>query len=338
MPNVYGLTMTNYSNSYLDQFRRCPLSAHFKYDLRLRQRDEGVGRHHMEFSLAFHGALETLYESVADHPQLQPYYNCSPAEGNAILHAAQKTFMFGYPTQLDSNDWAKTQENGVAALTEYVKRWRNEDRKWKVLSTEQLDRGEDGFVVKLDLVVQDRETEQIYGVDHKVTGKYLNYDYFNQFEPNAQITEYVRFIKERYGNCDGFIINAIALRHRQRAYKGEPAGSWFAFERQTFNRNERQLEQGLTDRLYWIDRIEDAKAKSIYGMSTSQCRWCEYRDICKAGWSYPEDAELIDITYRRICGRWFGEPLQPCQLDREHSGEHAPSLPVAVPFEVEVEV
>lgn len=312
--------MTNYSNSYLDRFRRCPLSAHFKYDLRLRQRDGGTGRHHQEFSLAFHAALEKLYSET--------YHFTEP----------NKVFLENYPIQLDPDDWAKTQENGSLALAEYIKRWAREDRKWRVLSTEQLDRGEDGFVVKLDLVVEDRETGQIYGVDHKVTGKYLNYDYFNQFEPNAQITEYVRFIKERYGNCDGFIINAIALRHRQRAYKGEPAGSWFAFERQTFNRNERQLEQGLADRLYWIDRIEDAKAKSIYGMSTSQCRWCEYRDICKAGWSYPEDAELIDITYKRIHGKWFGDPLQPCVLERDHKGDCSAVIVTPTMFEVEVEV
>jgi len=309
--------VTNYSNSYLQRFRDCPLACFYQYELRLRKRDEGV-LHHMEYSRAFHEALRHLY--LGD-----------------TLQAAQQAFLDGYPRQLDESDLAKTRHNGVTALAQYASRWREEDRRYKVLSVETLEHAEDGFVVKLDLVLQELATEQIYNMDHKVTGAYLNYDYWSKFEPNSQMCEYNRWTKERYGYCDGFIVNAIALRYRQRAYKGEPAGVWFAFERQTFNVNPSQMQADLDSRRYWVDRVEHAKATAQWGMNTGACKFCEYRDLCKAGWFWPDDAELIDIGYRRICGKWFGEPLQPCQLDREHDGEHALQSPDAV-TEITIEV
>lgn len=318
-------SVTNYSHSYLNRYRECPLACYYRNELRLRKRDEGGESHHMAYSKAFHEGLGWLYQNDYAHSSELPQ----------LVKIAQHLFLDNYPTQLAADDLAKTRENGVAAIAAYVTRWKEEDKRWKVLSCETLDNQDDGFVVKLDLVVQDLATEQILGIDHKVTGKYLNYDYWANYEPDSQVIEYVRFIKERYGYCDGFIINAIALRHRQRAYKGEAAGPWFAFERQTFNVNERQMEADLTSRQYWVDRVEHSKATGIWGMNTSQCKFCEYRELCKAGWFYPDDAELIDINYRRVCGKWFGEPLQPCQLDREHDGGHALEVPV-VEFQVEV--
>ncbi len=310
--------MTHYSNSYLQRFRDCPLACFYHNELRLRKRDEGAETHHMAYSRAFHEALRLHYSGES-------------------LKTAQQAFLDNYPQQLDVGDLAKTRHNGVAALAQYMSRWQEEDRRYRVLSVETLDKQEDGFVVKLDLVLQDTTTDQIYGMDHKVTGRYLNYDYWSGFEPNSQMVEYVRFVRERWGFCDGFIINAVALRHRQRAYKGEPAGPWFAFERQTFNVNTRQMEADHVSRHYWQERVEHAKATGVWGMNTSQCKFCEYRDLCKASWFWPDDAELIDIGYRRVCGRWFGEPLQLCQLDRDHEGEHEVQLlPATTEIVVEV--
>lgn len=322
---------SRYSHSYLNRYRSCPLSAQFHYELKLRKRDEGSESHHMSYSKAFHEGLRVLYDD-------KPYFELSDIEASLRLRQAQRTFREHYPIQLNQDDAAKTAVNGVEALTQYVRRWRQEDRRFKVLTCERMDNQDDGFVVKLDLVVQDIHTEQIYGIDHKVTGKYLNYDYWTAYEPNSQITEYVRFVKERFGYCDGFIVNAVALRHRQRAYKGEPAGFWSAFERQTFNRNDRQLSHELLDRHYWEGRVEESKLTGSWGMNTSQCKFCEYREICKAGWVWPEDQDLIEIQYRRICGKWFGAPLMPCALDREHVGDHDAHPEISVDSELLVEV
>lgn len=307
-----------YSNSYLQRYRECPLACFYHYELKLRKREEGSESHHMAYSRAFHDGLRHLYLGSS-------------------LREAQDTFLEGYPRQLDQSDNAKTRQNGIKCMGLYAQRWKEEDRKYRVLTVEELSNQEDGFVVKLDLVLQHVDTEQIYAMDHKVTGKYLNFDYWMQFEPNSQIVEYVRYVQEKFGFCDGFIVNAIMLRWLQKASKNGPAGLWCNFERQTFNVNPRQMEADKDSRTYWIDRVEDSKATGRWGLNTSSCKFCEYRDLCKAGWFYPEDEELISISYRRVCGKWFGEPLQPCQLDQDHDGEHSPVVvEEQVEFEIEV--
>lgn len=358
--------MTNYSNSYLQRFRECPLACYYHNELRLRKRDDGTESHHMAYSKAFHLGLAVLYNDP------QAYI----ASSTALLRQAQQSFLDTYPRQLDPADLAKTRQNGITALAQYVSRWREEDKRYKVLSVETMDNQEDGFVVKLDLVLQDMATEQIFGLDHKTTKKYLNYDYWSGFEPNSQIVEYVRYIKERWGFCDGFIINAISFRWQaEKDKRGGFNGQWLdlnnaeangysmrerrfskyhkrdmlacwglrtSFERQTFNVNERQMQANYDSRQYWTDRVEHAKATGLWGMNTSQCKFCEYRDLCKAGWFWPDDAELIDIGYRRICGRWFSPavnaPLAPCQLDREHEDDHAVQSPEQLPTEITIEV
>jgi CRISPR/Cas system-associated exonuclease Cas4 (RecB family) len=315
--------MSHYSNSYLEKYRECPLACLYRYELRLRKREEGIESHHMAYSRAFHEGLRRLYL-------------------DSTLREAQDAFLEHYPRQLDIGDLAKTRQNGITVLVEYARRWSEENKRYRVIEVEQLDHAEDGFVVKLDLVWQHKETEQIFPCDHKVTGKYLNYDYWRQFEPNSQIVEYVRYVKEKFGFCDGFIIDAVSMRHLQRASKNGPAGFWCNFERQTFNVNERQMEADLDSRRYWIDRIEHSKESGRWGMNTKSCYFCEYRDLCKAGWFYPEDQELIEISYRQVCGRWFRpseeEPLVPCALDLDHGGEHALTIPDEAQVEFEIEV
>ena len=45
-------------------------------------------------------------------------------------------------------------------------------------------------------------------------------------------------------DADQRIVNALKVGFRQRAYKGEPAGFHCEFQRQIFNRNKDQVEDG----------------------------------------------------------------------------------------------
>lgn len=289
-----------YSNSSILCFARCPLQHHFRYDAHLSARN--ADSHDMMYGSAMHKGLAVLYRG-------------------GTLKAAQDAFLEAYPMQIDLDDRAKTRPNGVKVLAWYVQEYANDWERWDVLQCEDLQKGEDEFVVKLDLVVRDRETNQVLGIDHKITGRYLNFDYWSEFEPNSQISEYIRYIKEAYEYCDGFIINAVSLRFRQKAYKGEPAGFWSRLERQTFNRNDEQLEQDYNDRLYWISRIEAARAANYWGKNTSSCRFCPYKDICKVGWTWEQDKDLILLNYMQVCGEPVGEDY--CNLEGGHDGEHA---------------
>ena len=181
-----------------------------------------------------------------------------------------------------------------------MKRGVVEDKKWRIVSVEERDEfdygQEDAFSVKPDLILENIEFGGIYGLDHKTVGgsnATLSYDFWGRFDPNSQITKYVSFIKSKYGDCSGFYINAIGLGFRQRVYKGEPAGFWYRFERQMFNRNESQLEQEKLDTRYWINRIEQSKRDNEWGANTDSCKFCSYKTICAPGWILPSYPEFI---------------------------------------------
>lgn len=309
-----------YSNSYLVQHQKCPLSAHLQHDLHLAAR--GGSSHHLAFGAACHDAWYTLY-----------------TEND--IKKAQATLRARYPKQIDLEDLGKTADNGCFAIECYVKEY-NWDKQWKILSLEEMDAGEDNYVVKLDMVVEDIRTGDILGLDHKFTGSYLNADFFNQFNPNSQVTQYYKYIIEKYGRCDGFIIDAVSLRHRSRAstYQGvkQAAGPWVAMERLVLNRTEQQIEQDTISRDDTITDIERCRALGRYRMHTSSCRFCAYRSICAAGWDASHDMELILQNYRQVCDKWVHDKGFHCQLDLNHDGEHSPETPDEQTTEFEVEL
>lgn len=315
MSGVYGLMMA-YSNSQLQTYKNCPLQWRFYWDLGLRRVDDEVGDHHLRYGAAFDKGLQAYYRGQS-------------------WSEIKEAFLNAYPTQLDPSDAAKTRENGVIALASYVKRWHQEDKRWQILEVNT--RKDDELAsVQIDLVVRDKEQGGIWLVDHKTTGSYLNYRYWERFQPNTQITYYLDTARSVYGEIEGFIINAISFRYRERAYKGEPAGFWCNFERQVFNRNESQLAYERLSRADWIYDLERSRENGFFRTNTDACYRCQFKSICAPGWTWEDDAELINIQYRQACAVKFANGY--CELDRGHEGDHAPSLPVAAPFEVEVEV
>lgn len=319
---------TAYSNSQLQSYKDCPLQYHFYWELGLRQRDDEAADHHLRYGDAFHQGLAVLYGS--EHP----YYSMSDFDLSGLIQQAQRKFLDAYPVQLDLRDQAKTRANGVKALLDYACRWRADDKSWKVLEVET--RSDDPWSVKPDMVVENVEQGGIYLVDHKTTGAYLNYQYWGQFQPNSQITHYLDYARSKYGPIDGFIINAIGFRFRERAYKGEPAGFWSNFERQVFNRNDFQIEHERQSRQSWIEDLERSRANGFWRTNTRACRFCSYRSICAPGWDWETDRELIEIQFRQACAAHITDGY--CALDRGHDGECSPLAPVVMSSELVVEV
>lgn len=307
--------MARYSNSYIQKFAQCPLASHYKYDLHLTPSDGES--HDLVFGRAFTKGLEALYVEKD-------------------LKKAKAVFKDHLPT-VPAGELAKTVENGIFALDKYVECY-NWDQNWKVLATENMDATEDGFIVKLDLIVEDTRTGNILGVDHKTTKSYLDYKFFSKFDPNAQVTQYIRYIKEKYGNCDGFIINAFRFYHNQRRSAQRDAGPGVEFERQVFQRTPQQIAQEQESKQYWIDRIEEAKRNEIWGMNTSQCFLCEYQPACGAGWDWENDSQLILNTFRQVCDKWMPEAESHCNLDLGHEGDHGHLLQPVGETEFKVEI
>lgn len=306
-----------YSNSELQSYKACPLQWRFYWDLKLRAIEAESGEHHLRFGNAFHKGLEQLYRGGS-------------------FAAAKEAFLTAYPRQLDANDRAKTRDTGVVALAEYVKRWKDEDRQWRVLEIEE--RSDVPWSVRPDIVLQNIEHGDIYMMDNKTTGQYLNYRYWERFQPNSQITHFLDYGQSKYGEIEGFIVNAIGFRYRERRYKDEPAGFWAAFERQTFNRKREQLQFERESRAAWIEDVERSRAANFYRTNTDACWRCQFKPICAAGWEWESDRELIELQFQQVCDARWGTDGSRCVLRVGHSGECSTEpLPVeGVEFEIEV--
>lgn len=275
-----------YDNSKLQTFKNCPESYRLKNLLGLRKREEGQEEHDKNFGKAIHTGLELHYKGKS-------------------IEDIKEAFSKDYLVQLNEEDKAKTQENGLVLLDAYIKHYAEEDKKWTIKAVEVADTFEIApgvsFMVKIDLVVEQQGC--IYFVDHKTTGKAFNWTYWGQFEPNSQLTAYTAYCQAKYGECSGGIINGLQLGYRKNKYMGEPAGFHYSFQRQLFNRNKQQVEAWKWDAQEWIKRIGEFEKIYHWNPNTSlqyvwpknegQCRFCSFKEICISC----ADEQIIEQLY-----------------------------------------
>ena len=270
----------SYDNSQLQTFKDCPERYRIKYVEGLSKIEEGKDEHDKNFGKAIHSGLECYYKGGG-------------------LEASKEAFKRDYPEQLNGEDLAKTQETGLILLEAYAKHYAQEDKSLEILSVEVKDSFKiEGieFLVKIDMVVKKQGC--VYFVDHKTTGKAFNWMYWSRFEPNPQITAYTAYCQAKYGECSGGIINAIRFGHRQRAYKGEPAGFYYEFQRQLFNRNNDQVKAWKEDTLRWVASLEEAKhdTSNVWRKNEGQCGYCSFKEVCISCNDEQIKQQLYEVT------------------------------------------
>jgi hypothetical protein len=309
--------MAEYSHSRLEAFRTCPLKYSLRYQHHLHRiaDQSGRGEHHLLFGAAGHEGLYVWYTQ-------------------RDIEAAVAAFKAAYPVQLDPSDRAKTQENGEAALRAYVARWAEEDSRYKVLEAERYTLMEGNeWSQHLDLVMKDRGLGGVYAWDHKFTKKSIvgsgAYDYWAKFSPNSQVTGYIDYVTERYGECSGFTVNAISLGYNSRASKLHAAGPWVDFARMTFDRQAKTLRRNRIERQWWIQQIEQAAATDRWPQNTDSCGYCTFRAICEAEYQWPQDREVILDMYEQRCGECLSNGRR-CNRPWPHDGECSWTPPAPV--------
>lgn len=323
--------MTTYSHSALSLYRLCPLRFRYHYEHKLVPLGT-ANRHDLDFGSAWDAGLNALYAP------------------NGSLSLAREAFSAAYPASVYPNplpkrSQGKTVANGLAALGHYCKRWRDEDANWEVIEIQERHKADD-HDLKLDLVVRDKRDGEVYGVDNKATNQYLSNDYWKYFQPSSQVRTYTDYLTKRFGHCGGFIINAAMFRKREKAYtirKGQPnagevlpAGDWSDFARMTFNPNAEALQLERQSSLYWNARIEADKLSGNFGYNDQSChaygRECEYYKLCEAGYSFPQDEELVLGYYRQQCPKVLDDGR--CQLTWKHDGEHDATIAPVQDFQI----
>lgn len=327
-----------YSYSQISTYASCPTLYKFRYEDSLTSLDGN--EHDLRFGKAWDAAMNALY---------------SPTGNTALAKLAFKEIypQAEYPAILPSWSQGKTFQSGLDGIDQYVSQWYEDDQWWEVVSIQSRDKHEtddgDSRTVVLDLVVRDRRDGMIYGVDNKSTGKYLNGDFWLQFDPHSQIRQYVDHLQRKYGECGGFYINAASFRTRTKAYtprtgpdKGVqlPAGDWREFARRCFNPNTDAIEMERVNFSSWVRKIESDRATGIWGYNTDYCKRgpliCPYHKICSAGYQWPRDQQLIESYYRQRCTR-IAANGERCWL-APHGDEivHDSTRPVITDYEIDL--
>lgn len=271
-------------NSQILTYSNCELRWWFQYGLGLKKIEEDETEHHRNFGGAAHSGLDRWFRGLGKE-------------------AAISAFKEAYPEQLDEADLAKTQTNGIELLERYFSKYSTDLEKYEILGVEEridFKVGEHDFCVKNDTVILDKKYGQIFGLEHKTTGKTLNFNYWARYNPNSQLCAQTAAIKHKYGSCAGIMVDAMSFGYRQRAYKGEPAGFHCDFQRLELNINEGQLSIWERSTIKTIeDILRDLESKR-FSMNTDQCQFCSYKPICQAGWTWEDDEELIRLAYEQV--------------------------------------
>jgi hypothetical protein len=333
--HVDQVVASNPTWSYTEQseFKNCELKFNYRFLIGLRSRED-TGWHAIRFGHAMHKALETLYvASYASRSDFQGEGDTgSPSRLSDAVQAAQDAFTEDYPPHaypgvLPKWDVGKTWQHGMDTIADYAERWAAEDAQWEVLEAELPEEMEDRSSVHLDLVARHRVSGGVYGWDHKTSGKYLDGDFWDRFRTSDQIRRYVNHVKAKYGECAGFVINAISLKYRQKAYnRGDdqrPGKTYHhEFARMIYNPDEATLALESNNRSYWNERINQVIRSGRFGYNDGQCWKCEYSPLCSYGYTWPRDEELILETFVQVCNRATNTKRR-CQLEQGHDGDHS---------------
>lgn len=262
-----------------EAFNGCPKRYELSRVLGLSRVSDGASEHHLRWGQAIHAALEAHYK------------------GHTV-EQVKAAFLAVYPTNLDEKDNAKTVENGLAVLEQYVAYYKGQDTVWEVLATEHegaIEIGEEDHGLHIDLVARHKQTGEVYFWDHKTSGKEPGVTYWKGYELSGQVTRYAVYVKEKYGSCAGCYINNVAVKFLLRKNKyGEGPGLVVRFERQLFNRTPQQIDYWRRSDEDWMKMIEFCKVNNVWPKALNTlCSWCEFYDLCLAS----GDEQIKELLY-----------------------------------------
>lgn len=298
-------------------FGQCP----YRYKLQtdgVKKNEDGKSAHHKNWGAAWHKGAEMGYNMMKD--------GVSPSKEFEVI---RKEFLSLYPTSLDPHDQVKTVESGVLSLKKYFDQYEARDKEqWEVIATElegliEIDDEEHGL--HIDLVARNRQTQEVYGFDHKTSKNTPNW---KACEIDSQITRYTSYIQEQFGQCAGFIINHVQLGHigskdesgrntymesnsfnwhywenqefgYSKYHKMDMTVVWGAvgkFERQMFNRTPEQIRFWNESDMNWMKMIEFCKREGVWPRALNKmCAYCDYYDLCLAS----GDEQIKELLYNK---------------------------------------
>lgn len=290
-----------WDSTSLGWLKECPRKYYYSQIVGWRPKGEAVN---LRFGGLYHGALE-LYDKVV-------------AEGvgheDAILAAVhyclKETWDNGRPWVSDHN--SKTRENLVRSVVWYLDQFGQNDPAKTVILANGKPAVELSFQLNLDWGPQqgtpymlcghmDRLVEYssgLYGTDRKTTGTTITPNYFDQFDPDNQMSLYTFAAKVIYNTpIKGIIIDAAQI-----------AVGFTRFARGFTYRTEAQIEEWLLDCRYWFRQQTIFAEENYWPMNDKSCHkygGCPFRKVCS------KSPETRDIWLNSDFEKEPWNPLEP---------------------------
>lgn len=269
------------SHSRVSCFNGCPAQYKYKYIDELTLIEKREFQNDSLFGSAIHRGLQVHYQG-------------------GDVSKVKEAFKEVYSSDLSPADEAKSLEGGLLCLEAYIAHYREMDKDWRVIETELKDtvlNGEDSHNLVVDLIAEHIPSKTIYAWDHKTVGaEKMKYGFWKRYELDAQVTMYTEYIRQKYGSCAGFYVNAIAVGHRKRMYKGEPAGYYQRFERNLFERSDEQIDAWKKSDSEWRALMDYAMASGSYPKALNGlCGYCEFQQLCLSA----DNEQVKEIMYQQ---------------------------------------
>ena len=250
---------------------------------------------HLVFGLEYHSALQ-LY----DHLRLGVEYE-------EALHTTVAATM-AHTTNWAPDHPTKTRENLVRSVIWYLENFRDDPAKTIILANGEP-AVELSFKMELDWGPADTQpyllcghidrlvtfAEGTYVMDRKTTNSALGASYFDNFNPDNQMSLYTLAAKIIYKTpVKGVIIDAAQIQVGATKY-----ARGFTY------RSEAQLTEWLIDTTYWLDQAVRYAEANYWPMNDKACNnhgGCVFRRVC---------SKSPDIRHKFLESDFHKEPWNP---------------------------
>lgn len=170
----------------------------------------------------------------------------------------------------------RTVEHGMDILTKYMEQYRtNPFTVVECNGSHLVQLSEDvTYACRMDAVIR-WQGGSIYVMEHKTTSG-LGYYFFDNFTLNHQVDGYTMGCKDKYGECEGVLVDAISTAKNPKD----------RFLRDIVTRTIDQQKNFTKEVIDIARNIEYAIEKDSFPMNKSMCSYygaCPYRQLCLHG-------------------------------------------------------
>jgi len=170
----------------------------------------------------------------------------------------------------------RTVEHGVRILEAYLKQYKtNPFEVIECNGSHVIKISKDiEYAARMDAVIK-WQTKQVYVMEHKTTSS-LGYHFFDNFVLNHQIEGYIVACQDKYGECEGVLIDAISTAKQPRQRFMRDIATRTIEQQNNFGKEVLDISRNIT---YAIEH-------NSYPMNKSMCNYygaCPYKELCLHG-------------------------------------------------------